>query len=74
MQSMTTTQDMTHAQELVALRFGRPVADLLRELHDGRAMSQGAIADELGISRQTVGLWLRECGIATRRPGRRPTA
>jgi orotate phosphoribosyltransferase-like protein len=60
---LRNTQKLTHAQEAVTLRTGREVADLLRELHVDRGLSQGAIADELGVSRNTVAMWLREFGI-----------
>ncbi len=63
MHGMTAMQPTTHAQELVALRYGRPVPDLLREMHLSRGMSQVAIAAELGLSRQTVAMWLREHGV-----------
>jgi hypothetical protein len=53
-------QNLTHAQELVTLRTGRPLADLLRELYVDRALSQVAIAAELGVTRLTVAMWLRE--------------
>lgn len=59
-------QNLTHAQELVKLRTGRELPDLLRELHQDRGLSQIAIAEELGVSRNTVAMWLREYGLPTR--------
>lgn len=56
-------QSRTHAQALVTLRTGRPVEDVLRELYVDRGLSQADIAEELGISRMTVAMWLREFGI-----------
>jgi transposase len=56
-------QNMTHAQELVTLRTGRDVPDLLRELYVTEGRSQVAIAATLGVSRNTVAMWLREFGI-----------
>lgn len=56
-------QSPTHAQELVALRTGRDLAEYLRELYVDQELSQGAIADLLGVSRLTVAMWLREFGI-----------
>jgi len=56
-------QHRTHAQALVTLRTGRPVEDVLRELYVERRLSQADIAAELGITRMTVAMWLREFGI-----------
>ena len=53
----------THAQELVAVRTGKEPDALLRELYVDRGLSQMAIAAELGITRATVAMWLREFGI-----------
>jgi DNA-binding XRE family transcriptional regulator len=57
------TQNPTHAQALVTLRTGRPVEDVLRELYVDQRRSQADVAQELGISRMTVAMWLREFGI-----------
>lgn len=57
------TPNRTHAQELVELKTGRPVREVLEELYIERGLSQEAIADELGISRMTVALWLRQFSI-----------
>lgn len=54
----------THAQELVALRTGRPISALLRELYVDQGHSQEAIADQLGVSRQAVARWLLEFGFS----------
>lgn len=67
MQEMRNTPNLTHAQELVTLRTGRQVADLLHEMYVERRMSQADIAEELGIGRMTVAMWLREHSI-TRPP------
>lgn len=61
---MRKMQNPTHAQSLVALRTGRPVDELLTELYVGRGMSQEGIARELGVTRMTVAMWLREFGIS----------
>ena len=56
-------QNPTHAQALVTLRTGREVPDLLREMYVERGLSQVAIAAELGVSRMTVAMWLREFNV-----------
>lgn len=56
-------QNMTHAQQLVTLRTGRSVSELLRDLYLREGKSQVAIAEELGVSRNTVAMWLREFAI-----------
>jgi DNA-binding NarL/FixJ family response regulator len=56
-------QKMTHAQEAVSLRTGRAVPDLLREM-SAQGLSNGAIADELGVSRNTIAMWLREFQVS----------
>ena len=61
---MSNTPNPTHAQQLVALRTGRPVPDLLRDLYVTQGLSQEEIARQLGITRMTVAMWLREFGIA----------
>jgi len=53
----------THAQALVTLRTGKPVDKVLRDLYLERRLSQVEIAAELGITRSTVAMWLREFGI-----------
>lgn len=67
MHEMRNTPNLTHAQELVTLRTGRQVPDLLRELYVDRRLSQADIAAELGISRMTVAMWLREHAITRER-------
>ena len=60
---VSTQQNLTHAQALVALREGRPVPDLLHDLYVVERLSQVAIAARLGVTRQSVAMWLREYGI-----------
>lgn len=57
------TPTRTHAQALVQLRTGRAPEDVLREMYVERGLSQVAIAAELGITRNTVAMWLREFRI-----------
>lgn len=57
------TPNLTHAQELVSLRTGREPGDVLRELYVEQGRSQADIAAELGVSRNTIAMWLREFGI-----------
>lgn len=63
---MSTKRNPTHAQEAVRLRTGKEPADLLRELYVEERLSQGEIADRIGISRATVAMWLREYGLLGR--------
>lgn len=67
MHEMRNPPNLTHAQELVTLRTGRQVPELLRELYVDRRLSQADIAAELGISRMTVAMWLREHAITRAR-------
>jgi DNA-binding CsgD family transcriptional regulator len=64
MHDMRNTPNRTHAQQLVTLRTGREVADLLRDLYVSQGLSQEAIAQGLGVTRNTVAMWLREYGIS----------
>jgi DNA-binding XRE family transcriptional regulator len=57
-------QNRTHAQELVTLRTGRQLPDLLHELYVERGLPQVEIAQELGITRNTLAMWLREYGVS----------
>lgn len=63
MHMQRNTPNPTHAQELVTLRTGRPVEDLLRDLYVRDGKSQADIAAELGVTRMTVAMWLRQFGI-----------
>lgn len=56
--------NLTHAQELVTLRTGRELSGLLHEMYVERGLSQVAMAAELGVSRLTIAMWLREHGIS----------
>lgn len=56
-------RNRTHAQELVTLRTGRDVPELLREMYVRDRKSQGDIAEAIGVTRNTVAMWLREYGI-----------
>lgn len=61
----TDFQPKTPAQQVVEVRYGRPVGDVIRELY-GAGRSQSEVASELGISRQTLALWMAREGIAVR--------
>ena len=63
MQEMRNPPNPTHAQALVTLRTGRQVPDLLRDLYVAQRRSQEQIAGELGVTRNTIAMWLREFGI-----------
>jgi DNA-binding XRE family transcriptional regulator len=74
MHEMRNTTNPTHAQQLVKLQTSREVPDLLRELYVDRRLSQADIAVELGISRMTVAMWLREHSINRDDPSVEATA
>lgn len=63
MPMLRNAPNRTHAQSLVTLRTGKPVEDVLRDMYLERRLSQAEIAAELGITRVTVAMWLREFGI-----------
>lgn len=58
----------SHSQRLVEVQTGRDLEVTLRELYVDSGHSQEAIARALGVSRATVGAWLRDFRI--RRPER----
>lgn len=60
---MRNTPNLTHAQELVSLRTGRDLGELLEDMYVVRRQSQSAIAAELGVARLTVAMWLLQFGI-----------
>jgi transposase len=62
--NMRKMQNPTHAQALVTLRTGREIPELLHDLYVVQCKSQEAIADELGVTRMTVAMWLREADVA----------
>lgn len=63
LQEMTTMPNRTHAQELVELRTGRPLADVLRDMYVEQGLSQERVAVALGVTRLTIARWLEEFGI-----------
>jgi hypothetical protein len=64
---VSTQQHPSHAQALVALRHGQSVPDLLRDLYVVQGLSQVEIAARLGVTRQSVAMWLREYGVRRER-------
>jgi len=56
--------DKSATRELVQLRTGRNLEDLLRELYVDKRHSQEEIAKALRVHRITVGDWLAEFGIS----------
>jgi DNA-binding XRE family transcriptional regulator len=68
MHEMRNPPNPTHAQALITLRTGREVPELLRDLYVTQRRSQERIAAELGVTRNTVSMWLREFGISRDAP------
>ena len=56
----------TTAQQLIELRTGRNVAEILEEMYGRDGKTEVRIARELGISRPTLRTWLAEFGIKRR--------
>lgn len=61
--NMHKTPNPTHAQALVTLRTGKPLDQVLTELYVDQKLSQADVATELGVTRMTVAMWLREFGV-----------
>jgi transposase len=60
--------DKSPTQELVTLRTGREVEEVLRELFLERGYSDREIGIALDVSRTTVNKWRRQFGIKGPRP------
>lgn len=58
-----TIESKSHAQRLVETREGRDLPDVLRELFINQRMSRVAIANRLGVGRDTVARWIDENSI-----------
>ena len=56
------------SRSLVELKTGRPVEDVLRDLYVERGYTFVAIGKALGVSRETVRLWIEEYGLRDERP------
>lgn len=65
-QEMTTLPNRTAVQELIELKTGRSLPELLHELYEVHGKSEVQIAKDLGISRPTVRNWLGDFGIKRR--------
>ncbi|MCL8207262.1 MAG: DUF1804 family protein [Actinomycetia bacterium] len=61
------------AQEVEAT-WGRPLAEILRELYIEQNLTIPEVADRLGVAWSTVLRWLRKAGITPRRWRIPPTA
>lgn len=67
MQDMSTMRKRTHAQELVELKTGKNLPDLLRDMYVVQGQTEVAMAKELGVSRITLRIWLVEFGVKKER-------
>jgi len=54
----------SYAEEVVRMRTGREVPELLRELYVDQRHTQQEIANALGVSRMAVNGWLARYGIS----------
>ena len=56
------------AKQLVELRTGRPLEELLRDLYVERGFTFTAIAKAIGGNRESVRQWIDEYGLREERP------
>jgi hypothetical protein len=57
---------LSREEQVVEGRYGRPIADVLRDLYVDRKLSQAEMARELGVHRTTVVEWMDRHGIPAR--------
>ena len=62
---MDTLTVKTRQEQLLEARFGSDIGSLLDRLY-GSGKSQQTIAEELGVTRQTVVRWMKRYRIPTR--------
>ena len=60
---MSTQQKRTHAQELVELKWGRDLEELLEDLYVQQGRTQEQVAALLGVTRITARQWLIDFDI-----------
>jgi DNA-binding transcriptional regulator LsrR (DeoR family) len=58
-----SNETKSHAQQLVELKEGRPLPEILHELFITQRMTRGAIGKRWGVTRQTVSTWIDEYGL-----------
>ena len=53
----------TRAMQVVEITHGEPIDAMLRRLYLTECLTQGEIAEQLGLDQGTVSRWMREFGI-----------
>ena len=56
----------TLGMQVVELRLGRPIEDVIREWHYDDGLSQQEVAARLGLSSGTLSRWMERLGIPVR--------
>jgi len=66
----------TPTMQRLEARFGRPIEELLTEMHHVQRLSLSEMGDRLGVSVHAIHKWMRRCHIPVRRvsPRERPPA
>jgi predicted DNA-binding protein YlxM (UPF0122 family) len=57
----------TPTMQRLEARYGRPIEEILTELHHVQRLSLSEMSDRLGISVPAVYKWMRRCHIPVRR-------
>lgn len=63
--AVTKSLDM----QLVEIRLGRPLEEVIRELYIDQGLSARQVAAELGTTQPTVTRWMARLGIPARKSG-----
>ena len=71
---MERTIIFSRGMQLIEMRLGRPLAEVLRELYVDRGMTTKQVGAELGVSDASVSRWMSELGIEARYVGPRRKA
>lgn len=65
-----TTKKQTPKMRNIEKKYGKPLVELLPDMINESTMSE--VADELGVSKATLGYWMLKLDIIVRRVALRP--